>query len=736
MAISKIKVGGTEHELQTTIANIDGLQAALDELDCYGAGTSIPTGSDLDTYTTVGKYFMGSESGAQSLLNCPTTTNFCMYVIVRTSGSSKTQIVVCLNGKMYVRSCNSSGEWRAWQAYTTESDLITLRTTIEEVLATKAASSHTHDDRYYTESEVDSKLSGKANSSHGNHVPTAETANNAKFLRNDNTWQTVTPANIGAAPTSHASSATTYGQATSSNYGHVKLSDSVSSTSAASSGVGASPKAVKSAYDLANAALPKSGGTLTASSGNSPLTLKSASTKSNLQFSNSSGTHLGYVGYDADGNPVIGNAVNAIEKVIIHGGNIYDYAPPKDHTHNYAGSSSAGGAATSANKINTDAGSTTQPVYFSNGIPVKTTYTLGASVPSDAKFTDTVYTLPAATSSALGGVKVGSNITNSSGTISLTKANVTSALGYTPPTTDTNTTYSAGTGISLSGTTFSNSGVRSVATGSTNGTISVNTNGTAANVAVKGLGSAAYTASTAYAAASHNQAASTITSGTLAAARLPNATTSAKGAVKVGRNLTVSSGTLSLSESNVINALGTDALSKLGIEVVNVCGSEGVTVTTTTAGAKMKMPITTVIGATKNAANYFTMQNGYLKTKKAGLYLITGNVYMTCAASASTGNWPSRAGVYIHTTNASVTANPDYTTWTEAAASIVFIPPNCEGDVNINTDIRLVYLNGGASISLVGRIAGGTSSGKLYCGGSSSLLVAYLGPTNGTIYNA
>lgn len=64
--------------------------------------------------------------------------------------------------------------------------------------------------------------------------------------------------------------------------------------------------------------------------------------------------------------------------------------------------------------------------------------------------------------------------------------------------TDTNTTYSAGTGISLSGTTFSNSGVRSISTGSSNGTISVNTNGTSANVAVKGLGSAAYTASTAY----------------------------------------------------------------------------------------------------------------------------------------------------------------------------------------------------------------------------------------------
>jgi hypothetical protein len=56
---------------------------------------------------------------------------------------------------------------------------------------------------------------------------------------------------------------------------------------------------------------------------------------------------------------------------------------------------------------------------------------------------------------------VGSNITltpdatNDKVTIGLTKNNVTSALGYTPPTTDT--TYSAGTGVSLNGTTFSNS---------------------------------------------------------------------------------------------------------------------------------------------------------------------------------------------------------------------------------------------------------------------------------------
>lgn len=117
-------------------------------------------------------------------------------------------------------------------------------------------------------SNVQTQLNGKAATSHGNHVPTVETANSARFLRNDNSWQTVTPAAIGAAPEthgthvsygtsapvkdgtasagsastvsrsdhvhptddtrapkSHASSATTYGAATTSNYGHVKISN-------------------------------------------------------------------------------------------------------------------------------------------------------------------------------------------------------------------------------------------------------------------------------------------------------------------------------------------------------------------------------------------------------------------------------------------------------------------------------------------------------------------------------
>ena len=69
---------------------------------------------------------------------------------------------------------------------------------------------------------------------------------------------------------------------------------------------------------------------------------------------------------------------------------------------------------------------------------------------------------------------------------------------------DTDTTYTQGTGITISNNQISNSGVRSITTGSSNGTISVNTDGTSTDVAVNGLGSAAYTESTDYATKDHS----------------------------------------------------------------------------------------------------------------------------------------------------------------------------------------------------------------------------------------
>lgn len=71
----------------------------------------------------------------------------------------------------------------------------------------------------------------------------------------------------GKAPKNHATNSTTYGGGTASNYGHVKLSDSyTSSGGAASNSVGASSKAVADTYNNLNARLQWTPITFSASS--------------------------------------------------------------------------------------------------------------------------------------------------------------------------------------------------------------------------------------------------------------------------------------------------------------------------------------------------------------------------------------------------------------------------------------------------------------------------------------
>ena len=61
------------------------------------------------------------------------------------------------------------------------------------------------------------------------------------------------------------------------------------------------------------------------------------------------------------------------------------------------------GSASSAAALTSNAGSSTQPVYFSGGKPVACSYTLGRSVPADALFTDHTYgNMKGATSSSAG----------------------------------------------------------------------------------------------------------------------------------------------------------------------------------------------------------------------------------------------------------------------------------------------------------------------------------------------
>lgn len=138
------------------------------------------------------------------------------------------------------------------------------------------------------------------------------------------------------------------------------------------------------------------------------------------------------------------------------------------------------------------------------------------------------YSLPTASSSTLGGVKIGTNVGISSGVISVANGS-TSAKGVvqlTDSTSSTSTTTAATpnsvkSAYDLANTAKTNAataqtaankaqttadskiGSVALASGTNNGTLKLTVDGTATdNIAVKGLGSAAYTASSAYATAS------------------------------------------------------------------------------------------------------------------------------------------------------------------------------------------------------------------------------------------
>lgn len=94
-------------------------------------------------------------------------------------------------------------------------------------------------------------------------------------------------------------------------------------------------------------------------------------------------------------------------------------------------------ATTANNKATTNASSITTLTNKVNDLPITITGTGNKYLADNGEYkTIATYTLPAATSSTLGGVKIGSNITNNSGTISITKTNITTALGYTPLSLD------------------------------------------------------------------------------------------------------------------------------------------------------------------------------------------------------------------------------------------------------------------------------------------------------------
>lgn len=204
--------------------------------------------------------------------------------------------------------------------------------------------------------------------------------------------------------------------------GILQLTDSTSSTSTTTA---ATPKSVKLAYDLASTAQDMADMAQSTADGKAnashthtianvtnlqnSLNAKQATvtggastiTSSNLTtdrvlVSNSSGkvavsdvtsTELGY----------LSGITNDIQAQL-------DGKASSAHTHKYAGSSSAGGAATSANKLNTDAGDSNTPVYFSNGVPVACTSLDLNTTGSSASCTGNAATATKATQDGSGNV--------------------------------------------------------------------------------------------------------------------------------------------------------------------------------------------------------------------------------------------------------------------------------------------------------------------------------------------
>lgn len=183
-----------------------------------------------------------------------------------------------------------------------------------------ASKSHSHDDRYYTEAEMDGKLNSKVNNN--------EAGANGLFSKLTTSW-TATPTDN----TYFIRQDTGGGN----EFGRVKFSTLWNYIKGKTDGV----YQPKGSY---------------AASGHTHDDRYYTESEVNTKLAN----------YQPKGN----------------------YAAA-EHTHNYAGSGTAGGSATSAVKLDSSAGSNTQPVYFSGGKPVAIGYTIAKSVPADAKFTDT-----------------------------------------------------------------------------------------------------------------------------------------------------------------------------------------------------------------------------------------------------------------------------------------------------------------------------------------------------------
>lgn len=322
----------------------------------------------------------------------------------------------------------------------THDDRYYTESEINSKLDGKSNTGHTHDDRYYTESEMNTKLAGKSDTSHSHNLSTMiNTLDEGTSAPTDNDYYIAQYAGGGTSTTTYTrrlhSALWSYIKGKADSVYQAKGSYAASShthtiaqisnlqtildskASASHTHTIANITGLQSALDGKAASVHTHSYAGSASAGGAANSANAINwvAGNEIRFTKPSFTspqalHFGWAWAD-------GSKVKLISEYIFDGGDgqltqvtasqfngnatSASSVPwsgitgkpstftPSTHTHSYAGSSSSGGSANSAVKLDSSAGSSTQPVYFSGGKPVAIGYTIAKSVPSNAVFTDT-----------------------------------------------------------------------------------------------------------------------------------------------------------------------------------------------------------------------------------------------------------------------------------------------------------------------------------------------------------
>ena len=259
---------GTNVEETTVEELINAVYSYINSLDAVDkklvGQTAIVTQTDLNNLTTPGEYYKAGTTFY--VTNAPTGINETLTATFRLTvegafGNTEladnkvTQTIVLPSGTTYKRGYDGSA-WNDWIEFATAAALSAAVSTLSTEKQPTYSADATKWDTEPTSASAKPVTSGG--------IYTALANKQATYSADSTQWDTeptsasakpVTSGGIKTAldtkaPKSHATNATTYGGATATNYGHVKLSDSyTSSGGAASASVGASSKAVVDAYN-------------------------------------------------------------------------------------------------------------------------------------------------------------------------------------------------------------------------------------------------------------------------------------------------------------------------------------------------------------------------------------------------------------------------------------------------------------------------------------------------------